>query len=359
MRGFVSNALFLNENAGERKANGDAREEPVTDRSKRALTVDVESWPIAGSFTLSRGAKRDAVVVVASIIDRHHVGRGECVPYARYGESVEGVAAAIEACSAKIAAGLDRAALQTLLPPGAARNALDCALWDLDAKISGRSAASLARLPAMRPLLTAFTISLADPQTMAAQARAASSYPLLKLKLGGDGDRERLAAIREAAPCVRLIVDANEAWRPAQVEDLLHAFALVGVELVEQPLPARKDEILAEIPRSVPVCADESVHDRASLASLAGRYDAVNIKLDKTGGLTEGLATAAEARALGLKVMAGCMVATSLAMAPALLLAQTADWVDLDGPLLLARDRKPGLAYNGSEVFPPVPELWG
>ena len=331
----------------------------MTDRSKRTLRVGVESWPIAGSFTISRGAKREAIVVVASISNRHHVGRGECVPYARYGESVEGVAAAIGACSAKIAAGLNRAALQSLLPPGAARNALDCALWDLEAKFSGRSVAFLAGLPAMRPVLTAYTISLADPQTMAARARAASAYRLLKLKLGGDGDRERLAAIREAVPHARLIVDANEAWPPEQAEDLMRAAAEAGVELVEQPLPAGNDEILAVIPRPVPVCADESVHDRASLASLVGRYDAVNIKLDKTGGLTEGLATAAEARALGLKVMVGCMVATSLAMAPALLLAQRADWVDLDGPLLLARDREPGLTYDGSAVSPPPPELWG
>lgn len=280
------------------------------------------------------------------------------MPYGRYGKSVEAVVASIEACSDKIAAGLDRKSLQTLLPPGAARNALDCALWDLEAKISGHSAATLAGIEAMRPVLTAFTISLADPEVMAERARAAKR-PLLKLKLGGEGDAERMAAVREAAPKARLIVDANEAWRPKRLEDLMYASAEAGVELVEQPLPGGNDALLAQIQRLVPVCADESVHDRASLTALVDRYEAVNIKLDKTGGLTEGLATASEARQLGLKVMVGCMVATSLSMAPALLLGAEADWVDLDGPLLLTRDRSPGLTYNGSEVSPPAPELWG
>jgi L-alanine-DL-glutamate epimerase-like enolase superfamily enzyme len=258
-----------------------------------------------------------------------------------------------------MAEGLDRAALQALLPPGAARNALDCALWDLEAKISGRSAAELAGVAPLHAVETAFTISLASPEEMATRAREAARYPLLKLKLGGEGDEARLAAIRAAVPTARLIADANEAWRPSNLAPLLAAAKAAGVELIEQPLPAGDDAALAHVPRIVPICADESVHDRASLRAIAKRYDAVNIKLDKTGGLTEALATAEEARKLGLKIMVGCMVATSLAMAPALLLAQGADWVDLDGPLLLERDRVPGLAYTSGTVAPPPPALWG
>ena len=325
----------------------------------RDLKVGVERFPIRGGFTISRGAKHEAVVVVATIRDGASSGRGECVPYARYGESVEGVAQAIEACAPAVAGGLDQAGLQALLPPGAARNALDCALWDLEAKISGRSAAERAGLAPLRAVETAFTISLASPEEMAARAREAARYPLLKLKLGGDGDEARLAAIRDAVPNVRLIADANEAWHASALEHLLAAAKAAGVELIEQPLPAAADAALQYIARVVPVCADESVHDRASLRDIAKRYDAVNIKLDKTGGLTEALATAAEARKLGLKIMAGCMVATSLAMAPALLLAQNADWIDLDGPLLLDRDRTLGLAYTSGTVTPAPAALWG
>lgn len=325
----------------------------------RNLSVSVERWPIRGEFTISRGAKHEAIVVVARIADGSHTGRGECVPYTRYGESVEGVVQAIEACAGPIGAGLDRARLQTLLPPGAARNALDCALWDLEAKLSSVSAAELAGMAPLRPVETAFTISLASPEVMAARARGAAHYSLLKLKLGGDGDEERLAAIRDAVPRAKLIADANEAWPARKLERLLAVAQAAGVELVEQPLPAGEDGMLEHIVRPVPVCADESAHDRASLAAIASRYDVVNVKLDKAGGLTEALATAAEARRLGLKIMAGCMVATSLAMAPALLIAQHADWVDLDGPLLLERDRDPGLAYSSGTVFPPAPGLWG
>jgi L-alanine-DL-glutamate epimerase-like enolase superfamily enzyme len=325
----------------------------------RDLSVSVERFPIRGGFTISRGAKHEAVVVVATISDGASSGRGECVPYPRYGESVDGVAKAIEACAPAMAAGLDRAGLQALLPAGAARNALDCALWDLEAKISGRSAAERAGLAPLRAVETAFTISLASPEEMAARALEAARYPLLKLKLGGDGDESRLAAIRDAVPKARLIADANEAWRASDLERLLAAAKAAGVELIEQPLLAGDDAALAHIARIVPVCADESVHDRASLRDLPARYDAVNIKLDKTGGLTEALATAAEARKLGLKIMVGCMVATSLAMAPALLLAQDANWVDLDGPLLLERDRVPGLAYSSGTVMPPPAALWG
>ena len=325
----------------------------------RDLSVSLERWPIRGRFTISRGSKREAVVVVATIRDGAFEGHGECVPYARYGESVEGVAQAIETCAPAIAQGLDRAGLQAMLPPGAARNALDCALWDLEAKLSGRSVAELAGLAPLHAVETAFTLSLASSEDMAARALAAAHYPLLKLKLGGDGDEERLAAVRQAVPDARLIADANEAWRASDLERLLTAAKAARVELIEQPLPAGDDALLQHIARLVPLCADESVHDRASLATIAKRYDAVNIKLDKTGGLTEALATAAEARRLGLKIMVGCMVATSLAMAPALLLAQDADFVDLDGPLLLDRDRVPGLAYTSGTVMPPPAALWG
>jgi L-alanine-DL-glutamate epimerase-like enolase superfamily enzyme len=328
-------------------------------KGRLGLAVHVERWPIRGGFTISRGSKHEAVVVVASISDGLHTGRGECVPYARYGESVEGVVAAMEACASAIARGLNRAELLLLLPAGAARNALDCALWDLEAKRSGSRAAALAGLNPLHSVPTAFTISLGAPEAMAAQAREANAHPLLKLKLGGDGDEERLVAVREAVPAARLIADANEAWQPNDLESLLAAASASGVELVEQPLPAASDELLEHVERIVPVCADESVHDRATLAAIARRYDAVNIKLDKTGGLTEALLTVAHARALGLKIMVGSMVATSLSMAPALLLAQDADWVDLDGSLLLARDRVPGLTYAAGQVFPPEPELWG
>ena len=325
----------------------------------RELSVSLERWPIRGGFTISRGSKREAVVVVATIRDGAFEGHGECVPYARYGESVEGVVQAIEACAPAMAQGLDRTHLQDMLPPGAARNALDCALWDLEAKMSGRSVAELAGLAPLHAVETAFTLSLTSPEDMAARALAAAHYRLLKLKLGGDGDEERLAAVRQAVPDARLIADANEAWRPSDLERLLAAAKAARVELIEQPLPAGDDALLQHIARVVPLCADESVHDRASLATIAKRYDAVNVKLDKTGGLTEALATAAEARRLELKIMVGCMVATSLAMAPSLLLAQDADFVDLDGPLLLDRDRVPGLAYTSGTVMPPPAALWG
>jgi L-alanine-DL-glutamate epimerase-like enolase superfamily enzyme len=345
--------------AGLGNERGDELNAPAN-RGGLDLKVAVERWPIRGGFTISRGAKHEAIVVVASLGDGVHTGRGECVPYARYGESVEAVVAAIEACATAIAGGISRAELASLLPAGATRNALDCASWDLEAKRSGRSVASLAGVGALKPVLTAFTLSLAAPDEMAARAREANAaHPLLKLKLGGDGDSDRLAAVRAAVPRARLIVDANEAWQTDDVESLLAAAAAARVELVEQPLPAGGDDVLARIARSVPVCADESVHDRASLAALGERYDAVNIKLDKTGGLTEALLLAEEARSLGLKIMVGSMVATSLAMAPALLVAQNADWVDLDGPLLLASDRMPGLSYEAGMVLPPPPALWG
>ncbi len=323
------------------------------------LTGRIERWPIAGAFTISRGAKTEAIVVVAELRSGDHVGRGECVPYARYGETPEAALAALEAMRAPLAGGLDRSALQAAMQPGAARNALDCALVDLEAKISGKRAWELFGSAAPRPATTAYTISLGTPEAMAEATAKAASRPLLKIKLGGDGDDARIAAVRRAAPNAELIVDANEAWTPDNLARNLAACADAGVTLVEQPLPAGHDEALATIARPIVVCADESVHDRTSLAALRGRYDAVNIKLDKTGGLTEAMAMAQDAQALGLQIMVGCMVATSLAMAPAILLTPFARFIDLDGPLLLARDRDDGLRYDGSTVYPPEPALWG
>ena len=327
------------------------------------LAVTVERFPIAGSFSISRGNKTEAVVVMAAVDDGETTGRGECVPYARYGESIASVTAALEAMRESLRAGLDRIGLQSAMPPGAARNALDCAFWDYEAKRSGRRVWQLAGLPQPGPLTTAFTISLSDPATMAGAAAAAATRPLLKIKLGGDethgGDPARIAAVRAAAPNAVLVVDANEGWHEDRLAANLEACADAGVVLVEQPLPEGRDDALARIARPIPVCADESVHDRASLAALKGKYDAVNIKLDKAGGLTEALAMAEAAAQAGFIIMAGCMVATSLAMAPAVLLAQRARFTDLDGPLLLARDRTPGLHYAGSRVDPPEPALWG
>jgi L-alanine-DL-glutamate epimerase-like enolase superfamily enzyme len=323
------------------------------------LTVHVERWPIAGTFTISRGAKTEAAVVVAELSDGSHRGRGECVPYARYGETVGGVEQAIRGFENALAHGLTREALQRVLPPGAARNALDCAFWDLEAKQAGCRAHELAGLPAPRPLVTAYTISLGAPAVMAEAAAKVSQRALLKIKLGGPDDRACIAAVRRAAPHAELIVDANEGWTPETLAENLAACADAGVTLVEQPLPANNDAALARMPRVVPVCADESVHGLASLAALAGKYDAVNIKLDKTGGLTEALLMAQEAQRQGFAVMVGCMVATSLAMAPAVLVAQAARIVDLDGPLLLAHDRPEGLRYDGSLVHPPSAALWG
>ena len=322
------------------------------------ISVRIERWPLERPFTISRGAKTEAVVVVAELEDGHR-GRGEAVPYARYGETPEGAAAAIGALRPALRSGLDRAALQAALPAGAARNALDCALWDLEAKRTGRRAYQLAALPPPKPLVTAYTISLADPQTMARAAECASARPLLKVKLGAANDAERIAAVRRAAPKAELIVDANEGWSESVLERNLAACAEAGVTLVEQPLPQGHDAKLAQITRTIAVCADESVHNRASLDALSGKYDAINVKLDKAGGLTEALALAMEAEHRGFVVMVGCMVATSLAMAPAMLVAQRARIVDLDGPLLLAKDRPHGLRFEGSVAYPPEPSLWG
>jgi L-alanine-DL-glutamate epimerase-like enolase superfamily enzyme len=324
--------------------------------TERALAVRVERWPIAVPFRISRGAKTEAVVVVAEVREGEDLGRGECVPYARYGETAESVTAAIRSAGAAIADGVDRTRLQSLMPPGAARNALDCALWDLESKQAGRRAWELAGLPAPQPATSAYTLSLDTPEAM---AKAAGTYPLLKLKLGAPGDEARLAAVRAARPDATLIVDANEGWRTENVAAMLRACAVAGVALVEQPLPAGDDAALATIPRPVPVCADESVHHRGDLAGLRGKYDAVNIKLDKAGGLTEALALADAAEREGFAIMIGCMVSTSLAIAPALLLAARARFIDLDGPLLLERDRPEGLRYSGTLLYPPTVALWG
>ena len=327
------------------------------------LAVAAESWPIAGSSAISRGTKTEAVVVVAELGDGKARGRGECVPYARYGETVDSVLTQIKAMAPRLATGLNRQTLQDAMPAGAARNALDCAFWDLEAKRSGRPAHALAGLPAPHALTTAFTISLAPPDAMAAAATKVATRALLKVKLGGNsdngGDAARIAAVRAAAPRAMLTVDANEGWDERNLDRHLAACAEAGVVLVERPLPDGRDMALAQIKRPLPVCADESAHDRASLSALLGKYDAINIKLDKTGGLTEALAMAGQAQQLGFAVMAGCMVATSLAMAPAMLLAQAARYVDLDGPLLLAKDRAEGLRYEGSLVYPPAVALWG
>jgi len=332
---------------------------PMEPRAPPSLAVRIEHWPIAGGFTISRGAKTQATVVVAELSDGRHVGRGECVPYDRYGETTDGVVETISALKSEISRGLDRGGLQQAMPPGAARNALDCAFWDLAAKRAGKRVHEIAGLPPPKPLVTAYTISLAAPKVMAEQAAKAASRALLKVKLGGEGDKERIMAVRRAAPKAQLIVDANEGWTAGNLSDNLSACALAGVRLVEQPLPADADNALTKIARPLPVCADESVHARASLPALVRKYDAVNIKLDKAGGLTEALAMVKDAERLGFSIMAGCMVATSLAIAPAILVAQRARVVDLDGALLLAQDRPDGLRYEGSLVHPATPALWG
>ena len=324
-----------------------------------ALGVRAERWPLAEAFVISRGSKTEAEVVVAEIADGPHRGRGEAVPYARFGETVAGVLDQIESVRRRIEAGAGRAELQQLLPPGAARNALDCALWDLEAKRAGVRAWTLAGRARLDPVKTCFTISLGPAEAMAEAARANARRPMLKLKIGGPDDLDAVAAVHAAAPRVRLIVDANEALSFDDLRRLAPEFARLDVKLLEQPLPAGADADLEGYASPVPLCADESLHTRAELAACAARYGLINIKLDKAGGLTEALALAAEARARGFGLMIGCMVATSLAMAPAMILAQGADFVDLDGPLLLARDREPGLAITGSVVEMPPPELWG
>jgi L-Ala-D/L-Glu epimerase len=326
---------------------------------KRVLSVMAECFPIAGTFTISRGSKTAADVLTCTISQGGKHGRGECVPYARYGETMDSVRGEIEAIAGEIAGGLDRRGLIGIMKAGAARNAVDCALWDLEAKTSGNSVAKQICPDPLRPLETAYTVSLGLPEAMAAQARANATRPLLKVKIGGQNDIACIRAVAEAAPKSRVILDANEGWTDDNIRENLALAAELNIALVEQPLPAGQDAILHHIDRLVPVCADESVHEAEGLDRLVGLYDAVNIKLDKAGGLTSALVLRDRARELGFSIMVGCMVGTSLAMAPAVLLAQDADFVDLDGPLLLAQDRSPGLVYHGSLVSPPQPALWG
>jgi L-Ala-D/L-Glu epimerase len=323
------------------------------------VTIARENWPIAGAFTIARGSKTSAETVTVTLERGAFRGSGECVPYARYNETVDGVVAALQEHADAIAKLESRDALSKLNLPYAARNAVDCALWDLQCKESNLPAWKLAEVAQPQTVTTAYTISLGDPDVMAKAAKAAAHRPLLKIKLGRDGDAERLAAIREAVPQARLIIDANEGWRADTIEAMLAHCIKNRVELVEQPLPAGEDEALRSISSPVTLCADESAHGIDSLDGLLGKYQAINIKLDKTGGLTPALALARAAKARDLKIMVGCMVGTSLAMAPAHLLSSFANYVDLDGPLLLAKDREHAIQYDGGTMQPPPRALWG
>lgn len=319
------------------------------------FTVTAEAFRLAEAFVISRGSRTEAKVITVKAKSGDHQGWGECVPYARYGESLESVTTQIEALPADIT----RAALQEAMEPGAARNAVDCALWDLEAKQAGKHVWQMLDMATPKPCLTAYTLSLGTPESMQAAAAKNAFRPLLKIKLGTPDDMARLEAVRRGAPKSRIIVDANEGWSAEVYADLAPHLVRMGVDLVEQPMPVGQDDMLAEMERPLPVCADESCHDRASLAGLKGKYDMINIKLDKTGGLTEALDLRLQAQAEGFGIMVGCMVGTSLAMAPAVILAQGARVTDLDGPLLLAEDRDNALQYDAEGVHPPVSALWG
>ena len=323
------------------------------------LTVTRRAWVLARPFTTAHGVRTTADIVVAEIADGDSRGRGEGVPLQRYGESIDSVVAAIDAMKGAIVSGLDRETLQRAMPPGAARNALDCAFWDIDAKRAFCGATDLAGFGALKPVVTAFTIGLDTPEKMAELAAANRARPLLKLQLGGDGDVERVRAVRHAAPASRLIVDASEGWNEAQFREFMPALIDCRVELIEQPLPAGADGALARLEHPIPLCAGESCRTRADLDGLDGKYEFINIGLDKAGGLTEALALAAEARRRGLRIMAGGGIGTSLGIAPALLVAQRADIAALDGPLHLASDRVPGLRYDGGTIHPPDGSFWG
>ena len=323
------------------------------------LSVVEERFPVAGSFTISRGSRTEIRVVTATLSDGEWLGRGECVPYPRYGETPESVIERVRSVAIDLANGLDRLALQNRLPPGAARNALDCAFWDLEAKRARTPVWRLAGLAEPRPAATAYTLSLGAPEAMREKAAENADRPLLKIKLGADGDLQRIQAVRAGAPNAKLIVDANEGWTLAQYQALAPELVRLGVALVEQPLPVAGDAALATIERPLPVCADESCHALDSLPQLARKYDVVNIKLDKTGGLTEALRLKRQAAAEGFRIMVGCMLGTSLAMAPAFLLTGGADFIDLDGPLLLAKDREAPIPYAGSLMYPADAALWG
>ncbi len=323
------------------------------------LTVTHRAWALTRPFTTARGVRTTAGIVVVEISDGDSRGRGEGVPLQRYGESIDSVVAAINAMKDAIVSGLDRETLQDAMPPGAARNALDCAFWDIDAKRAYRGVAELAGLGAMKPVMTAFTLGLDTPERMAELAAANRARPLLKLQLGGDGDVERVRAVRHAVPASRLIVDASEIWNEAQLGEFMPALIDCRVELIEQPLPADADGALAGAGHPIPLCADESCRTLADLERLDGKYEAITIKLGKAGGLTEALALATEARRRGFRIMVGGTIGTSLGIAPALLVAQRAEIVDLDGPLHLASDRVPGLRYDGSTIHPPDGSFWG
>jgi L-alanine-DL-glutamate epimerase-like enolase superfamily enzyme len=327
--------------------------------SRIALTTRIERFPTAGAWTISRGSVTEVVVVTAEARLGDHLGRGECRPYPRYDEFPEGVVADIEAVARDLGADPAAVDLNGLMAPGAARNAVDCALWDLRAKMAGKRVWELAGLAAPKPLVTAYSLSLDEPEKMRTKAAQNAHRPLLKVKLGGEGDLERIRAVRAGAPGAKIIVDANEGWTPGSYAELAPELLALGVAMVEQPLPAWDDGALAGMARPLPVCADEACHDSASLAGLAGKYDMINIKLDKTGGLTEALKLRVEAERMGMRIMVGCMLASSLAMAPAVLVAQGAEIVDLDGPLLLAADRDNPLTYDAEGVHPSSPELWG
>ena len=317
-----------------------------------------EVWLLREPFRISRGSLIEAQVVVVTVGDDEHVGRGEGVPIKRYGQSAESVLAQIE--SIKAEKNLDRQRLQQLLPAGAARNALDCALWDLEAKTSCKRVWELANVPIVPEVETSFTISLDTPEKMAAAAKEAALLPSLKLKLQGDDlDLARVKGVRESAPAARLLLDANESWSPEHYRKIVPELHELGVELIEQPFPANADEVLENLDHPIPVCADESCHTTADLRRLTNRYDMINVKLDKTGGLTEALRLYDRARDSGFKLLIGCMVCTSLGIAPARLLASNADWVDLDGPLLLGRDRQHALAYTNGRLALPSAQLWG
>ncbi len=319
------------------------------------ITVTPDVFRLAEVFTISRGSRTEAQVLTVKVSRDGAVGWGECVPYARYGETMESVTAQIEGLPEDVT----RASLYDHLPAGAARNAVDCALWDLEAKIKGKRVWDILGLPAPQPVITAFTLSLDTPENMKAAAARNAHRPLLKIKLGTPDDMPRLEAVRAGAPDSTIVVDANEGWTAEVYSDLAPHLLRLGVSMVEQPLPAGADDLLAEIERPLPVCADEACHDTATLAGLAGKYDMVNIKLDKTGGLTEALRLREAARAEGYRIMMGCMVGSSLAMAPATIVAQGLEVVDLDGPLLLAEDRATPLLFDDAGVHPPASSLWG
>jgi len=318
------------------------------------ITVQPETFQLAQVFTISRGSRSQAEVLTVRIEKDGVIGWGECVPYARYGESLASVTAQIEALG-----DISYGELAEALPAGAARNALDCAFWDLQAKTSGVPVAQRIGLQKLQPQITAYTLSLDSPEAMESQAKLNAHRPLLKIKLGTPDDMPRLEAVRRGAPKARIIVDANEGWSAEVYSDLAPHLLRLGVELVEQPLPASEDDALLGLARPLPICADESCHDRSSLPHMRGKYDYANIKLDKTGGLTEALALRDAASEAGFGLMVGCMVGSSLAMAPAVLLAQAAQFTDLDGPLLLAEDRDHALKFDADGVHPPVAALWG